>query len=354
MKCALLKVAILGDNTHKGPKSLRTILQSQPGIDVSVLGPSEIASSLSAFEVLVVPGGSASHLSSCLGSEGRLCIRNFVEAGGGYIGICAGAFLAAKYHVPYPSWKREGLGLNILKAATVHAANPIGFQGRHRKAAVELSPAALKSLEISPCSTATVVNIRFQGGPLFCPPSAKLQAEEEHRQRVCATTTRTECEVLLPPYEPWGLFVSRTGKEDINFLGASAIASSTYGAGKVLCISPHPETLPEDITSQDRDDFDFELLHKLVLNAVIYCRSAASGSTSNGGEETQQAENLKQRQQLLPKHLVRKIEKLEAKIQMYEGRLAQGGLRAVDDPDVAGLESCRLSLATIRSSGETK
>ncbi|CAE8722812.1 unnamed protein product, partial [Polarella glacialis] len=48
----------------------------------------------SGYDVLVVPGGSCNTDVRLLGREGLEAIRKFVDAGGGYCGICAGAFLA--------------------------------------------------------------------------------------------------------------------------------------------------------------------------------------------------------------------------------------------------------------------
>ncbi len=47
------------------------------------------------YSVLIVPGGDAGKAIDALGSEGIDEIRRFVESGGGYVGICAGAYLAS-------------------------------------------------------------------------------------------------------------------------------------------------------------------------------------------------------------------------------------------------------------------
>ena len=47
-----------------------------------------------AYNVLCVPGGFAPHTASRLGERGAALIRRFVDGGGGYVGICAGAFVA--------------------------------------------------------------------------------------------------------------------------------------------------------------------------------------------------------------------------------------------------------------------
>jgi len=52
---------------------------------------------LEGYRLLFVPGGWASDKIVALGNEGREQIRNFVEAGGSYLGICGGAGLALSH-----------------------------------------------------------------------------------------------------------------------------------------------------------------------------------------------------------------------------------------------------------------
>ena len=48
------------------------------------------------FAAIVIPGGSSGQQAKALGEAGRAVIRRFVAAGGGYVGICAGAYLGCK------------------------------------------------------------------------------------------------------------------------------------------------------------------------------------------------------------------------------------------------------------------
>ena len=50
---------------------------------------------LSDVDVLIHPGGSGGKQGRHLGEEGRQRIRQFVQEGGGFMGICAGAYLAS-------------------------------------------------------------------------------------------------------------------------------------------------------------------------------------------------------------------------------------------------------------------
>jgi hypothetical protein len=49
-----------------------------------------------AFDLLLIPGGFAQNTLDALGKAGGERVRAFVRSGGGYVGICAGAYLGCK------------------------------------------------------------------------------------------------------------------------------------------------------------------------------------------------------------------------------------------------------------------
>ena len=44
------------------------------------------------YSLLLIPGGFAPHFINKIGEKGEEIIRKFVYNGGGYVGICAGAY----------------------------------------------------------------------------------------------------------------------------------------------------------------------------------------------------------------------------------------------------------------------
>ena len=65
-------------------------------IEVTKLTPRDIQNGeLSRYNILAFTGGSGSKQSEGLGAKGREMVRAFVKEGGGYLGICAGVYLAA-------------------------------------------------------------------------------------------------------------------------------------------------------------------------------------------------------------------------------------------------------------------
>ncbi|MFA6001349.1 MAG: BPL-N domain-containing protein [Thermoleophilia bacterium] len=79
------------------------------------------AGALSAYDIIFVPGGWASDKIIALGDDGRSRIRDFVAAGGAYLGICGGAGLALSHE--------SGLALAPLSRMPTSARVP-SFSGR--------------------------------------------------------------------------------------------------------------------------------------------------------------------------------------------------------------------------------
>lgn len=78
------------------PKSLFQLHQALERSEfslVSFVDSRGFEEALSKLDVLVMPGGDSTEMSLSIGSQNARSIRKFVEAGGTYLGICAGAFL---------------------------------------------------------------------------------------------------------------------------------------------------------------------------------------------------------------------------------------------------------------------
>ena len=89
---------------------LRWRLDQDWRIPETVIDPSQVTDrTLSQYDVLLVPDGSADTLSTLLGDEGRTAVRDWVQGGGHYVGWQGGAQLAA-----------------MLDLSTAVLANPTG------------------------------------------------------------------------------------------------------------------------------------------------------------------------------------------------------------------------------------
>lgn len=102
--CRAVRVAYLPDpvklDSEPGypPPSVRALLASEPDITCKTI---TVASLLSGcltrgdFTVLCIPGGFAPNYAQRLGPKGFEIIRAFVRGGGGFVGLCAGAYLGS-------------------------------------------------------------------------------------------------------------------------------------------------------------------------------------------------------------------------------------------------------------------
>jgi glutamine amidotransferase PdxT len=191
------------------------------------------------FDVLVVPGGSASVESMSMGVGARDQIRRFVHDGGIYMGVCAGAYLASQM-------KNFYLGFLPVKTRDE------GHWNRTARAPlipVELTPAGMDIFGIKD----KIVRIKYKNGPIFSVPS----------------------ELGKDSLTPLGYFrdeVVASGGERGVMKGAPFAIMSKYGRGTVLVISPHPEET-DRLRTAELHAIHWLYSHRDMLNNVTGARS---------------------------------------------------------------------------------
>jgi glutamine amidotransferase-like uncharacterized protein len=207
-----IRVAIYADAgaSKKGSPHVQRCLPPDMDFAIETVTAEEIRSgALKGFNVLIHPGGSGSKQAHTLGEEGRERVRQFVAEGGGFIGICAGAYLAS---ANYP-WS-----LNLLDARVVDSEHWARGKGEVQ---LRLPPAGRSALGIEQ----ELVAIHYNQGPLLAPG-------ENHD---------------LDDYELLAAFeteIAENGAPSGVMKGTTAIARGTFGKGRVVCFSPHPEKTP--------------------------------------------------------------------------------------------------------------
>ncbi len=202
-----IRVAIY--SVSKPANSLRRILSETEGFRCRLVSPEAICrGDLRNFDVLIMPGGSARSQAGHLGPQGREAIRKFVADGGGYLGICAGAYFATAY---YP-WS-----LHLLNARVVDRAHWARGTGT---VLLQLTAAGKRALH----EESERVSVYYGQGPLLAPGYYPG----------------------LPPYETLARYATaiakRRGARPESMIGTTAIARATFGSGRVICFSPHPES----------------------------------------------------------------------------------------------------------------
>ncbi len=179
---------------------------------------------------VVFPGGSGRGIGDGLQAEGRQRVRDFLDAGGGYLGVCAGAYFA-------------GSGLdNYLHAIRLRHSQP-WTRGRDM-VDIELTPEgqALFGAEQS------VLRTRYANGPVFLAADQPDGGDPDF--------------VVLARFKT----ASTDGRGQVRdeMVGEAAIGARNYGRGRLLIISPHPETHPEH--------------HAFVARALEWTLESAAGS----------------------------------------------------------------------------
>jgi glutamine amidotransferase-like uncharacterized protein len=206
-----------GGTGGRGVRHLQRILSKSSGFELHHVGPPDIrAGVLDQFHLVIFPGGSGSKEAAALGKQGRQSVCDFVESGGGYVGICAGAYLAtAKYQ-----W-----GLALVNAQTFTGKRLIPDVGEKSmwfrgsgNVKMELTDKGKAVLG----DVADLVELRYANGPILSPA---------HRDD-------------LPPYRTWAVFRSEISKYEPQkgtMIDSPAIVAAEFGKGRVVVISPHPE-----------------------------------------------------------------------------------------------------------------
>jgi len=208
---------LVADSSQPEPaKRICGILNADCGITCRLVTPAQIdAGILSSLAVLVVPGGSGKQQAAALGSRGRTAIRQFVGGGGGYVGICGGAFLATSGY----DWSLALVNARTLTGTrNVHGSEiPLAARGTGM-VGIELTDIGA---ELFP-EVRKTVNVRYSSGPIFL---------SGHRAD-------------LPDFASIALFRTEISAHECQrgtMINTPAIIASMYGRGRVLLFSPHPE-----------------------------------------------------------------------------------------------------------------
>lgn len=207
-----IRVAIYADEgaSKKGSPLVQKCLPVSEGFEIKTLTAEEIwDGALDKFDVLIQPGGSGSAQAKTLGAEGRKRVKQFVADGGGFIGICAGAYLASAEY----SWS-----LGLLDAHVIDSEHWARGQGDVELSISKVGRSAL-GIDEEHCP------IRYNQGPLLGPGGKDDINDYE----------------LLASFETE---VVKNGAPAGIMKGTAAIARGTFGKGRVECFSPHPEKTP--------------------------------------------------------------------------------------------------------------
>ena len=195
------------NGSANGPKNLMQFLTAENGFDCQRVSPAEIREGrLRDFDALVMHGGSGSLQAKKLEEKGRAEVRDFVRNGGGYIGICAGSYLASSHY----DWS-----LDLINARVWDRSHWARGQGTVKLGVTSSGQQILNT-------NSTEVDVYYGQGPLLVPDN----------------------DPDLPGYEVLARYdseVAQKGAQPGAMSGTHAIIRSVFGSGRVICFSPHPE-----------------------------------------------------------------------------------------------------------------
>lgn len=207
-----------GPGTGASRKQIARLVDQQPDGYVAYIGVDEIKPDvLKQFDVVVFPGGSASKQAKALGANRRQHIRDFVASGGGYVGICAGAYLCSSHY----EWS-----LYLINTRVYNEMVDIEGVGRksmwYRGKATDVKVEFTKEGEVLLGKPGTH-SVRYQNGPIISPA-------KNHR---------------LGDYRVLAHFRSENYRYDQQkgtMIDTPAVVYAHYGQGVVFSISPHFES----------------------------------------------------------------------------------------------------------------
>lgn len=201
-----IRVALYDDSgsAGKGIPMVSEQLAKCKDIEVTKLNREGIRAGLNGYDVVIFTGGSSARQANTIGLVGREQVRRFVAAGGGYVGICAGAYLACDGF----SW-----GVKVLDAKTPSPKWERGI------AELEIETVA-EGQKLMGLPQKTLV--KYHNGPLLVPAGNASIPDFD-----ALTYFRTE--------------VAKNGSPEGIMVNSPAIARGKFGEGCVLACSPHPE-----------------------------------------------------------------------------------------------------------------
>lgn len=193
----------------KSVEGIKSSLNAYADIKIQEVSETDIINGkLKGCRVLIIPGGTASGEREALGAAGCRAVENFVSSGGGYIGICAGAYL-----VPL-SERQSAANIQLINARLHDAEHWV--RGEQTIECRALTRSDSKTIPFQ---------IHFQNGPIFVPANDPYLPEY-------ASLAKYETD-LHAPDAPAG-----------QMAGNDAIIASRFGKGRVILFGPHPELTP--------------------------------------------------------------------------------------------------------------
>jgi glutamine amidotransferase-like uncharacterized protein len=202
------------------PEPLFRILDAIPSCTRELLSAENVQSQpdrLARFDVLIFPGGRAHKQADALGENARRAVKDFIRSGGGYVGICAGGFLASAQY----DWSLGLVNTRILTGDQEMPGVGIRSMADRGPGTVQIELTAEGQSIFGDRSAP--IDISFSGGPIFLGP-------------------KWDDLPLTIPLAHYSTEVSNYAPQRGTMIGTPAIFAAKFGAGRIVAIGPHPES----------------------------------------------------------------------------------------------------------------
>jgi len=202
----------------RGVGRLAGIIDRTPEMTSHHLGPADMRPAvLGQFDAIVFPGGSGSKQAKAIGPAGREHVRDFVRNGGGYLGVCAGAYLCSAHY----SWSLDLIATSVFTGSREIEGlgkKQMWYRGKSTTVKVQLTAEGKRLFAHVP----EQIEVTYQNGPIVSP-----KADPD-----------------LSPYTPLAYFRSEQvlyEPQRGTMIDAPAIVAGRFHRGRVIAVSPHPE-----------------------------------------------------------------------------------------------------------------
>ena len=204
-----LKIGLFVDFGAKGNGvyHLASLIAHSPQTELVTLMAEDIrAGKLKDVDVFVMPGGNSWRQVGAIGEEHVEKVHTFLKNGGGYVGTCAGMYNVIQ--------GKPGVRMNLLPYDRyLQGGGPTAFIN------VEISKEGAKIMGVNP---GTYV-VRYSGGPLVFPVKSGAKGGEGKTLGIFKTAS------------------ARNVENEKRFFNSPAVIYGTYGKGKIIATSFHPE-----------------------------------------------------------------------------------------------------------------
>lgn len=242
------RIALVTDDAHRFvPINPTSRMMLANGFSFDIVSTRDLDDGrLSEYNVAVFPGG----FGYFPGRKTAFRIRQFVRSGGGYLGICAGAFLPLR-----PFRGIRGSGLSMLDAR-------FDYLKERGVALVLLNP-----------KDPIAFGIRGTARPLY---ALYPKLPEARKHTVCLPMLRANGPLILA-----GKKATVAGYYD-GTRPFGAIVRGTYGKGRIVVLSAHPDAASSEIAGMVSETAALENLH-LVKNVFLHLGGVDSAAVSTSG-----------------------------------------------------------------------